>query len=87
MRIQELNCKNQIDKWVKNQNLSSKHWGHNFKYHQNLNWRVKLKTNRKRIQIKNKNQEIEDQTWRNKKNQDYWSKNEIENKLKFDKKS
>jgi hypothetical protein len=28
---------------IKNQNLKSKHWGHNLKYHQNLNWMVKLK--------------------------------------------
>jgi len=31
-----------FDKRVKNQNLKSKHWGPNFKYHQNLNWNVKL---------------------------------------------
>jgi len=28
---------------IKNQNLKSKHWGHNLKCHQNLNWMVKLK--------------------------------------------
>jgi hypothetical protein len=33
-----------FDKMNKNQNLKSKHWGSDFKYHQTLNWRVKLKT-------------------------------------------
>ena len=35
----------EFDKSVKNQNLKSKHWVPNFKYHKTLNWRVKLKKN------------------------------------------
>ena len=32
---------------VKNQNLKSKHWWPNSKYHQTLNWRVKIKRKNK----------------------------------------
>lgn len=40
----------------------------------------------KKIQNKNKNQENEDQTWRNK-NEDYGSKDKIEDEFKFDKRA
>jgi hypothetical protein len=39
----------------------------------------------KKSKTKNKNQENEDQIWKKIKNQDYWFKDETENKLKFDK--
>jgi hypothetical protein len=56
-----------FDKKVKSQNLKSKYWGSNFKYHKTLNWRVKLKRKMKltkESKTKNKNQENEDQVWK-----------------------
>jgi len=85
--IQEWNCKKIIDKWVKNHNLKSKHWEHNFKYHQNLNWMVKLKRKNKftkesklKIKIKRMRTKLEEI-----KNQNYGSNDKIKNKLRFDK--
>jgi len=40
--IQGWNCKICFDKTVDNQNLKSKYWGSNFKYHQNQNLEVQL---------------------------------------------
>ena len=60
----EIENKLKFDKIFKNQNLKSKHLGHNVKYHQTLNLKVKLKRKiklTKESKTKNKNQENEDQ--------------------------
>jgi len=49
--------------------LNPKHWGPNLKYHQTLNWKVILKRKielTKESKTKNKIQENEDQTLKNK---------------------
>jgi hypothetical protein len=52
--MMKLKKKIEFDKRAKNQNLKSKHWVPNFKYHKTLNWRVTLK--RKLNSQKNQNQ-------------------------------
>ena len=53
----EIKNKLKHDKMIKNQNLKSKHRGHNLKYHQNLNWMIKLKRKFKlKKESKTKNQ-------------------------------